>query len=424
MHENDAQRAVHTGLGVVDAITTTLNPQLEQEKGIQLAVRIGIHTGPVVVGEMGGGGRHENLATGETVNIASRLEGLAAPNTVVISPTTEQLVRDAFVLDDLGTQHLKGVAESMVVFRVLSPIEAHGDEDIFAKLPTLVGRDEEIGLLMRRWEQSKDGLGQVVLISGEAGIGKSSLVETLRAQVLREGLTRVTYRCSPYHTNSALYPVIEHTQRVFQIQRTDAPAIKLDKMEQVLRSTSLSFEEVVPLFAALLAVPLPEGRYPPLAMAPQQQKQLTQDALVAWLTEEAERQPVLAVWEDLHWADPSTLELLGLYVDQAPTAPILHLLTFRPEFASPWATRSHMTPITLNRLERPQVEALIRQLAGGKALPADVVQHIVAKTDGVPLFIEELTKMLLESDLLHEEANHYALTGPLSWRSRPPCTTR
>ena len=415
-HEDDAQRAVHTGLGIVEAMGT-LNSRLQAEYGVALAVRLGLHTGPVVVGAMGGGGRHEHLALGETPNIAARLEGLAAPNTVVISAVTAQLVQRAFALEALGTQALKGITAPMGVWRVVGPLETLHEaatpapEDV---MKPLVGRGEELGLMVRRWEQSKAGQGQVVLISGEAGIGKSALVDTLRAHVRREGLTRVTVRCSPYHTNSALYPVMAHVQQVVRLARDDTAAEKLTKLEQALQPLSLPLHEVVPLMAALLAVPLPDGRYPPLHLTPLQQRQQTYDALVAWILEEAERQPVLMVWEDLHWADPSTLELLGLFIDQAPTAPLLHLLTFRPEFVPPWPPRSHMTPLTLHRLERPQVEAMIARLANGKTLPVEVIEHIVSKTDGVPLFIEELTKMLLESTLLREEADHYALTGPLA----------
>jgi class 3 adenylate cyclase/predicted ATPase len=420
-HEDDAQRALHSGLGIVDAITSCLNPHLHHEKGVQLAVRIGLHTGPVVVGEMGGGGRHEHLATGDTVNIAARLEGLAAPNTVVISSVTARLVRQTFVLADLGASALKGVAEPMALWRVLGPRtpSRHDDEGTPNRTPFLVGRDEELGLLRRRWEQSKDGLGQVVLLSGAAGLGKSSLVAALRAQVGREGCARLTLRCSPYHTHSALYPVIAHLQQVLQFERTDPPETKLVKLEHGLQTCRLPREEVVPLFGALLAVPLPAARYAIRSMSPQQQRQQTQDALVAWWLEAATQQPVLAVWEDLHWADPSTLELLGLLVEQTPTTAMLHVFTFRPEFAPPWPMRSHMTPITLNRLERPQVEALIAHLAGGKGLPAEVVAHIVAKTDGVPLYVEELTKMLLASDLLRADAEHYVLTGPLSTTAIP-----
>jgi predicted ATPase len=189
--------------------------------------------------------------------------------------------------------------------------------------------------------------------------------------------------------------------------------IKRTKLEQTLGRTHLAAEEAVPLLAGLLSLPLPEAHYPAVTLSPQEQRQQTQDVLVTWLLEEAERQAVLAVWEDLHWADPSTLETLGLIVDQAPTATMLHVLTFRPEFTPPWPTRSHLTPITLNRLERPQVERLLTRLTGGKTLPSEVVEHIVIKTDGVPLYVEELTKMLLESNLLREEASQYVLTGPL-----------
>ena len=224
----------------------------------------------------------------------------------------------------------------------------------------------------------------------------------------------MTICCSPYHTNSALYPVIEHVQRMLQFQPGDTPAARLDKLERGLCGYSRALEEVVPLFVDLLALPIPEGRYTPLTLTPQQQRQQTLDTLVAWFMEMSEQQPVCAMWEDLHWADPSTLELLGLLLEQAPTVPLLHVLTFRPEFTPPWPMRSHMTPITLNRLERSQVEALIVHLAGGKTLPVEMIEHIVDKTNGVPLFVEELTKMLLESDLLQEASDQVVLTGPLS----------
>jgi class 3 adenylate cyclase/predicted ATPase len=413
-HEDDARRALHSGLDILEAITTTLNPCLQQDKGVQLSVRVGIHTGLVVVGQMGGEGRHEHLATGETVNIAARLEGLAAPNTVVISAVTERLVRGAFAMQELGTHILKGVTEPMPVFRVDGATDTNPDDDAATPVDVfLVGRDEEIGLLMRRWEQSKEGLGQVALISGEAGIGKSSLVETLRMHVIRQGDARIVLRCSPYHTSSALYPVIDHVQRFIGFQPDDTPAVKLDKLEDALRGFRFVLDEGVPLFADLLSIPLQQGCYAPLRLSPPQKRQQTLDALAAWMLEEAERQPLLAVWEDLHWADPSTLELLGLLVEQTPTTSILNVLTFRPEFVPQWPMRSHMTPITLNHLERPQIEGLVLHLSGQKSLPTAVVDHIVTKTDGVPLFVEELTKMLLESTLLREDSEHYELTGAL-----------
>jgi predicted ATPase len=370
---------------------------------------------------MGGGNRQEQLAMGDTPNIAARLQGLAAPNTVVLSAVTARLVHEAFALEERGLHHFNGVAEPMAVYCVLGPQESPSDEEEagLARVPFLVGRDEEVGLLLRRWEQSKAGLGQVVLLNGEAGIGKSALVQTLREHVGRERCVRLTFRCSPYHTSSALSPMIAYFQRLLRWERDEAPEARLVTLERLLDASRQPLAEVVPLLAALLAVPLPEGSYPALTLSPQQQRQQTLDALVAWLLAEAERQPVLAVYEDLHWADPSTLELLGALLEQVPTVPMLTVLTYRPTFVPPWPSRSHLTPMTLNRLERPQVEALITHLAGGKALPAEVVAHIVAKTDGVPLFIEELTKMLLESDLLREDTQHYMLTGPLTAMTIP-----
>src|SRR4030095_16903688 len=268
-HEDDARRAVHTGLGIV-ADMGTLNGRLQAEYGVALAVRLGIHTGPVVVGAMGGGGRHEHLALGETPNIAARLEGLAPPNTVVISAVTAQLVQRAFVLEALGTTGLKGITEPMEVWRVVDPLETLRESATPAPedVKPLVGRGEELGLIVRRWEQSKGGQGQAVLISGEAGIGKSALVDTLRAHVRRERLTRVAARCSPYHTNSALYPVIAHVQQALRFARHDTAEEKLAKLEQALQPLSLPLHEAVPLMAALLAVPLPDGRYPTLPVTP------------------------------------------------------------------------------------------------------------------------------------------------------------
>ena len=414
-HEDATPRAVYASLALIEALGPLNDTHLEPQYGVRVQVRIGLHTGIAVIGAMGGGGRHEQLAMGDTPNIAARLQGFATPNTVAISAATARLIQGAFVLHDLGPHTLKGVVQPMVVYRVLRPVETHHDdqETIATGAPFLVGRDEEVGLLRRRWEQAKEGLGQVVLLSGEAGIGKSSLLEILRAQVYDEGLPRIAFRCSPYYQDSALYPVMTRVAYQMHLQRDDTPAAKLDKLVQGLQTSALPLPEIVPLFAALLSIPL-DSRYAAPTLTPQQQKQQTLDALVAWLMAQAEQQPVLVAWEDLHWADPSTQEMLRLVVEQAPTVPMLHMLTYRPEFSPPWPTRSHMTPITLNRLERPQVEAMIAHLAGGKALPDEVVAHIVARTDGVPLYVEELTKMFLASDLLQAEAEAYVLTGPLA----------
>ena len=412
-HEDDAQRAVRAGLGILDAMGT-LNTRLERAKGMRLAVRIGIHTGPVVVGTMGSGGRHEQLALGETPNLAARLQSLAAPDTVAISETTHRLVQGYFRCDDLGSPSLKGVETPLRVYRVVEESAAQSRLDVAGTtgLTPLVGREHEVGLLQERWAQSRDGLGQVVLLSGEAGIGKSRLVRVLTERVADEGVPWLTLRCSPYHTNSAFYPVIEHLQRLLQWDRHETPAARLDTLEQGLRTTGLPLEDIVPLLAALLSLPVPE-QYPPLALSPQRQKQKTQEALVAWLLAETARQPVLAVWEDLHWADPSTLELLDLMLDHVPTARLLLVLTSRPEFRPPWAPRSYVTQLTLPRLPRRQSEEMVLRVTGGKPVPAEVLAQIVAKTDGIPLFVEELVKTILAAGLVQEDAGRYVLTGPL-----------
>src|SRR4030095_4553275 len=252
----------------------------------------------------------------------------------------------------------------------------------------------------------------VVVLSGEAGIGKSRLVRVLSEQVVEAHTPRPTLRCSPYHTNSALYPVIEHLQRLLHWHREVTPDTRLAMLEQALETAGLPLGEVAPRLAALVSLPVPD-RYPPLTVSPQRQKQQTQEALVAWMLAEAAQQPVLAIWEDLHWADPSTLELLEFLQEQAPTARLLLVLTARPEFRPPWAPRSYVTPLTLTRLLRPQVEELVLRMTGGKSLPAEGLRQIVEKTHGIPLFVEELVKTILESGLVREETERYVLTGPL-----------
>jgi class 3 adenylate cyclase/predicted ATPase len=413
-HEDDAQRAVRAGLEMVE-VMRTLNTRLEREKAVQLATRLGIHTGVVVVGEMGGGERREQLALGDTPNVAARIQGLAAPNTVVISAATYRLVAGYFACEDGGAHLLRGVSQPITVYRVLQDSGAQSRLDVAALggLTPLVGRESESALLLERWARSRDGAGQVVFLSGEPGIGKSRLVEYVREHVSGEGCPRIVFRCSPYHTSSALYPVIEHLKRLLQFQREDTPDVRLAKLEQGLHPYRSASDTVVALFAALLSVPLPEERYAPLNWSPQQQKQQMGEALTAWMLEEAGRQPVLVVCEDLHWADPSTLEWLRLLIDEVPTARLLALFTFRPEFRPPWPTRSHMTQLTLNRFTQPHVERMIAQVMHGYTLPSEVAQQVLAKTDGVPLFIEELLKMILESGLVREESGHYVLTGPL-----------
>jgi class 3 adenylate cyclase/tetratricopeptide (TPR) repeat protein len=414
-HEDDAQRAVRSGLGMVEAVGQ-LNTRFERERGVQLAVRLGIHTGQVVVGEIGGGAKHEQLALGETPNVAARLQGMAAPNTVVISAATFQLLGGFFACQPLGTPLLKGVAQPPAVYRVLYESMARSRLEVVGStgLTPLVGREQEIGMLMERWTQVKDGLGQVVLLSGEAGIGKSRLVEVLKEQVASEPQAWLTpCQCSPYYQNTALYPMIELLERVvLRFEREESPQQKLSKLEGFLVQYGLPLAEAVPLFAALLSLPL-SADYTSLTMSPEQQKQQTLHALLTVLLRIAAQQPVLFVMEDLHWVDPSTLELLSLLVDQGPTARIFALFTYRPDFRPPWTGRSHLTQVTLPRLPPRQAAELSGRVAQGKALPKQVLEQVVAKTDGVPLFVEELTKMVVESGLVREVGGRYELTGAL-----------
>jgi class 3 adenylate cyclase/tetratricopeptide (TPR) repeat protein len=414
-HEDDAQRAVRAGLGMVEAMGQ-LNARLAQERAVSLEVRLGIHTGLVVVGEMGGGARQEQLALGETPNIAARLQGIAAPNTVVISAATFQLLGGFFACQSFGTPALKGIVQPLEVYQVLyesmarSRLEAAGSTG----LTPLMGREQEIGLLLERWAQVKDGLGQVVLLSGEAGIGKSRLVQVLAEQVAAEPQAWLTpCQCSAYYQNTALYPIIELLERVaLQFEREEPPEQKLRKLQGFVVQYGLPLAEAVPLFAALLSLPL-TADYAPLTVSPERQKQQTLRALLTILLRIAARQPVLFVMEDLHWVDPTTLEFLSLLVDQGPTARILTLLTFRHDFRPPWTGRSHLTQVTLPRLPRRLAAEMTDRVAHGKSLPAEVVEQVVARTDGVPLFVEELTKMVLESGLLQERAGCYELAGPL-----------
>ena len=414
-HEDDAQRAVRAGLGIVEALGQ-LNTRLTRERGVHLAVRLGIHTGLVVVGEVGGGTRQEQLALGETPNLAARLQGIAAPNTLVVSAATLQLLGGFFTYQSLGTSVLKGLAQPIEVYQVLhesmarSRLEAAGSTG----LTPLVGREQEVALLRERWAQVKEGLGQVVLLSGEAGIGKSRLVQVLKEQVATEPQAWLTpCQCSPYYQNTALYPLIDLLERVvLRFDREESPQQKLSKLEGHLVQYGFPLAEAVPLYASLLSIPL-TADYAPLPMSPEQQKQKTLQALLTTLLRIAAQQPVLFVMEDLHWVDPSTLEFLSLLVDQGPTARVLALFTFRPDFSPPWTGRSHLTQVTLPRLPRRQAAEMAGRVAHSKTLPAEVMEQVVARTDGVPLFVEELTKMVLESGLLQEREERYELTGPL-----------
>jgi class 3 adenylate cyclase len=334
-HEDDAQRAVRAGLGIVGAMQALPLPNTQLQHPLQ--VRIGIHTGLVVAGEMGVGDHPEPLAiVGETPNIAARLQEHARPNSVVISAPTARLVTGLFECQDLGPQLLKGLSTPLSVYRVVGESEAQSrfEVAVSAGLTPLIGRDHEVGLLQERWTQAKGGAGQVVLLSGEAGIGKSRLGQTFKEQVRAEGATHIEFRCSPYHQNSAFYPILSHLQQLMQFQRDDTPQAKLAKLQQTLARYRFPQADTLLLWAALLSLPHPEGA-PPMTLSPQQQKQKTQEALVAWMVEEAERQAVYYAWEDVHWVDPSSLEVLTLFLEQVPTTRLLALLTFRPDFTPP-----------------------------------------------------------------------------------------
>jgi AAA ATPase domain/Adenylate and Guanylate cyclase catalytic domain len=413
-HEDDAQRAVRAGLGLLDALAALLtHPAVPP--GEQVAVRLGVHTGLVVMGDVGAGGHHEPLALGETPNIAARLQHLATPNTLVISAATHQLVAGYFRCKTLGTHTLPGLAQSLEVYHVLGGSGAQSRLAVAALhgLTPLVGRAQDVALLTERWAYVTEGMGQVVLLMGEAGIGKSRLVQVLIEHVADAGHVWLEGQGSPYYQHTALYPLIELLERaVLCFEREEPPPQKLHKLEGCLRQYGLPLAEVVPLFAALLSLPLPAA-YVPLSISPEQQKQHTFHALLTLLLRMAAQQPLLLVMEDLHWVDPSTLEWLSLLVDQGPTTRILALCTYRPDFSPPWTGRAHLTQVTLARLLQSQTTVLTQQVAHGKALPTAVVAQIVAKTDGVPLFVEEVTKTVLESGLLQEQGDHYVLTGPL-----------
>ena len=393
-----------------------LNSRLQQAKGIQLAIRVGIHTGLVVIGELGGQGRQEQLALGEVPNIASRVQGLAEPNTILISADTYRLIQGYFACQELGVQTLRGVAEPIAVYRVLSESGVYSRLDVAQTrgLTPLVGREQEVGLLLERWNQVKDGQGHVVLLTGDPGIGKSRLVQMLKDHVVKEPHTRWECRSAEYSQNTALFPLTDLFQRLWRFEAHETPHAKFAKLEQALSQYRLPVEDTVPLFAPLLSLPVPENRYPLLNLSPQRQRQKTLETIVAILLELAERQPVLFILEDLHWTDPTTLELLNLVLDQTPTASMLVLLTCRPYFQPAWHHRSYLSEITVNRLPHAQVEQNVTGMTNGKTFPAAVLQQIIAKTDGVPLFVEELTKAIVESGHLKEVDDHYELIGSLS----------
>lgn len=410
-HEDAPQRAARSALGIVQAIDR-LNSRPDSDPKRRLAVRIGIHTALAVVGEIGT--RQEQLALGEAPNLAARLQAIAEPDTVVISDATYRLLQGLFECTDRGWHALKGISTPVHAYRLIAEGAAQTRLDLsaFAALTPLVGREHELTSLRIRWEQVKEGRGQVVLLSGEPGIGKSRLIRELKEGMATEPHTRWECRCSPYYRDSALYPMIDLVQRTLGFGREEPAHDKLSKIEAALAQYDLAHGDAVALWAALLSVPLPE-HYPPLNLTPQRQRQRIFEVIVSLLRGLAARQPVLFVVEDLHWIDPSMLELLELVLDEIATSAVLLVLAFRPEFHPPWGPRPHVTPLTVTRFAPEQTELMVVEVTGGKRLPYEVLRHVVTKTDGVPLFVEELTKMVLESELLDERVDRYELRAPL-----------
>ncbi len=393
-HEHDAEHAVQAGLALVEAA-----PQLTTAAGVPLQVRVGIATGLVVVGDLiGAGAAQEQAVVGETPNLAARLQALAEPGAVVIADGTRRLLGNLFELKDLGARDLKGIpgpAQAWAALRARS-VGSRFDALHTTGLTALVGREEESELLLRRWSRAKTGEGQVVLLSGEAGIGKSRLTAALLERLAAEPHTRLRYFCSPQRTDSAFHPIIGQMERAAGLAYDDKPQAKLDKLDALLAQTSTSPEDAA-LFAEMLSLPN-DGRYPALELAPEQRRQRVLEALMSQLAGSARRQPVLMIFEDVHWIDPTSLEVLGRSVDRIKTLPALLIVTFRPEFNAPWLGQSHATSLTLNRLGEREAAAIIACLVGNKALPADVLAEIVERTDGIPLFVEEMTKAVLEAE--------------------------
>jgi class 3 adenylate cyclase/predicted ATPase len=391
-HEDDAERAVRAGLEVIPAVARLNLP-------VCLQTRVGIATGLVVVGDLiGSGDAQERSIVGETPNLAARLQGIAEPNMVVIADATRKLLGNLFELQDLGPRDLKGIAGRPRAWAAVraSSVASRFEALHAASLTALVGREEESELLLRRWSSAKTGEGQVVLLSGEAGIGKSRLTAALLEQLSTEPHVRLRYFCSPQHTNSALYPIIGQMHRAAGLAHDDSAEAKLDKLDTVLAQASTTIEDVG-LLAEMLSL-RNDGRYPALEIAPQQRRQRTLQALISQAEALTRQSPVLMIFEDAHWTDPTSLEVLSLIVDRIQTLPVLLIVTFRPEFDPPWIGQPHVSALTIDRLTPSNVGSMIDGLIGSEPLPANIRQDIVERTDGVPLFIEEMTKAVLEAE--------------------------
>jgi class 3 adenylate cyclase/tetratricopeptide (TPR) repeat protein len=391
-HEDDAERAVRAGLELTAAMGVL-------KTCASLQTRIGIATGLVVVGDLiGPAAAQERSIIGETPNLAARLQGIAEPTMVVIAESTRRLLGNLFELQDLGAKELKGIAGSAHVWAVLraSSVEGRFEALHASGLTALVGREEESELLLRRWAKAKNGEGQVVLLSGEAGIGKSRLTAALLECLAGQPHTRLRYFCSPQHTDSALFPIIRQMLRAAGLAHDDSPQARLNKLDTMLAQTSTSAEDAS-LLVEMLSL-ANDGRYPVIELTPQQRRQRTLEALTAQMQALTRSSPVLIIFEDVHWIDATSLDWLGRAVDQIRNVRVLLIVTFRPEFDPPWIGRPHVTALTINRLVQRDIDAMIDHLVGNKDLSASIRQDIVERTDGIPLFVEEMTKAVLESE--------------------------
>jgi class 3 adenylate cyclase/tetratricopeptide (TPR) repeat protein len=405
-HEDDAERAARAGLALTEVVGKVGTAE-------RLQVRVGISTGLVVVGDIFGfGDAREREVVGETPNLAARLQAAAEPNTVVIGPETHRLLGDLFEYRDLGEVDLKGFPAGVRAWQVCreSAVASRFEALRATALTPLVGREREFDLLLRQWHQARAGEGRVVLLTGEPGIGKSRLAAALEQHLLAEAVTLLKHSCLPHHQDSAFQPIIAQIERAAGIKRDDAPGVRVEKLKVLLAPTSPAAEDVT-LLAELLSIPNGSDATPTLV--PQRRKERMVEALFRHLAGLGRHGPVLIVYEDVHWIDPSSREFLDLAVERVKHLPVLLLVTFRPEFHPPWTGQSHATTLTLSRLDQRAGTALVEGVAGSKALPGTLVEEIVARTDGVPLFIEELTKTVLESGLLRRQDGRYVVDGVL-----------
>jgi class 3 adenylate cyclase/predicted ATPase len=414
--EDAAERAVRSALDIL-LEAKEINEWWLKKKGVNLSARLAIHSGLAVVEDTGVGDTITSLSiTGQVRNVATKLDSFAEPNTVVVSSSTHRLIRTCFEFENLGAHGIKGVPGKTEVLRVVgeSTAQSRSTRQDSIKLTPLVGRDNEVAMLRDHWEQAEEGMGQVVLLSGEAGLGKSRLIRVIRdfatQQADRDDSPVVDWKCSPYHNNSSLYAAIDYFERMLEFDGLGSNAAKLDRMIEHLRKYSLDGDEEVSLMASLLSLPLSE---PPaiLDMTPQQQKIKTLELLRDWLHAYSADHCVLFTVEDLHWADPSTLEFLAMFVAEMANDPILAVFAFRPEFSAPWKSPSHQSVVALNRLTKRQMTELMHQKSGIKKLPQHVVDQIIDRTDGVPLFVEEFTQMLVDSGTIREVDGDFEMSG-------------